>query len=292
MIGVDAPAYKSFLDLISKMCADNSFTNYRVLAVPKSDKWNFQLANIIWHLYKECRNDCILAFDVDSVLRPTVLRGLDFIGQDNTAVVSFTKKLFVKTVGDAIRNFVYRLRVKRSQMVFSGIYWIYRPYYFNNVNIDGMRAIQNGIDTHMIKQIDKSNTHKILTLKDIGVGCLDPQNEDYPWRQFQDGIWYYVNRHTWIKSKKNNLIHKNSFIIYTMYKILYKFPALVVVLKSVVYCHPWAIRSWMWAWRNQHHQASLAAHSADFDEWCMMGSKYIRGIYDWNAMGRLGTGFE
>ena len=292
VIGIDEPADPSFLTLISELCAGHSFQNYKILPVPKSDKWKFQLANIIWHCYQECRNDRILAFDVDSVLRPTVLRGLDLVGYDGNAVVSFTKKLLIRGFGDLIRHVSYRLRVRRSLFVFSGIYWIYRPYYLQDIDLKKLKTIENGIDTYMVDQIHTTDHHKVLTLKEIGVDCLDLQNEDYPWRQFQDGIWYYTNRDKWIVSKKQNWEKKNSLLILVISKILHRNPLLMILLKSIIYCHPWFIRGWMWARQNPDHSAVRAAQDLSFNEWVLMGSKYVHNIHNWHDKGRQGTGFD
>ena len=46
----------------------------------------------------------------------------------------------------------------------------------------------------MIKCIEDRGQHNIVVaLKDIGVNCLDIQNGDLPWRQFQEGIWLYAH---------------------------------------------------------------------------------------------------
>ena len=291
LIGVDEPADESFLALISRLCAKQSFTNYRILSVPKSDKWRFQLANIIWHCYQECRNDRILAFDVDSVLRPAVLHGLDFVGRDGNAVVSFTKRLLVRSLGDLIRHMFYRLRVRLHSYVFSGIYWVFRPHYFEDVDLEGMQSIENGIDTYMVKRISAIGRHKVLMLKEMGVDCMDIQNEDYPWRQFQEGIWYYANKDTYMDLRRQSRGRKNSRKN-IIHRILGRYLGLVILFRSVVYCRPWLFRGWFWARRNPGHTSIHAARDAGLDEWSTMGSKHVRAIRDWRKYGRLGTGFD
>lgn len=291
LIGVDEPADESLLALISRLCAEQSFTNYRILPVPKSDKWRLQLANVIWHCYLECRNDRILAFDVDSVLRPAVLHGLGLVGRDGNAVVSFTKRLLVRNLGDLVRYAFYRLRVMRDSYVFSGTYWIFRPHYFKDVDIDGMQTIENGIDTYMVKRISAMGRHRILTLKEMGVDCMDMQNGDYPWRQFQDGIWYYANKDTYMELRKQSRARENS-IKSIIRKPLDRYLALVIILKSATCCHPWLFRGWFWARQNPDHPAIRAARGTELDEWSTTGSKHVKAIRDWYKDGRLGTGFD
>ena len=151
VIGMDAPIAESTLKYIDKIFEELSFRDYRILQVPCSTEWSFQLANVIWHCYKACKNDKILSFDIDSALRSDVLKGRDIIGKNGNAVVSFTKKLLIEGASDMIRYAFYRGRILISSYTFSGIYWIWRPYYFEDVSLDEFQKIQNGIDTYMIK---------------------------------------------------------------------------------------------------------------------------------------------
>ena len=106
IIGVDAPADESFLAHIDSLCGELSFKNYKIVKVEHSDEWNSHLAHIIWECYNACKNDKIFAFDVDSVIRPTILKGYDMVGRDKNAVVSFTKKLLIKRPSHMIRYMV------------------------------------------------------------------------------------------------------------------------------------------------------------------------------------------
>ncbi|MDE0399345.1 MAG: hypothetical protein OXL96_16235 [Candidatus Poribacteria bacterium] len=292
LIGVDEPADESFLALISRLCAKQSFTNYRILPVPKSDKWRFQLANIIWHCYQECRNDRILAFDVDSILRPAVLNGLGFVGRDGNAVVSFTKRLPIESAGDLIRYVSYRLRVMTSSHVFGGVYWIYRPYYWEDVDLEGMMSIQNGIDTYMMNRVLEQGRHKTLTLKEIGVYCMDRENGDYPWRQFQDGVWCYANKERFrdIQRETRNLRSPGARDIVA--NVIDRSPTLLILLKSIAYCYPWLLRGWLWARQNPDHEAVSRARDITREAWSLVGSQYIKNLRDWERHGRRGTGFD
>ena len=292
VIGIDEPADPSFLTLISELCAGHSFQNYKILPVPKSDKWKFQLANIIWHCYQECRNDRILAFDVDSVLRPTVLRGLDLVGYDGNAVVSFTKKFLIKSVADLIRYTSSRLRIATSPHVFGGVYWIYRPYYYNDVDLKGMMAIRNGIDTYMMNCVLEQGKHKTLTLKKIGVNCMDRENGDYPWRQFQDGIWCYANKSKFRDMQRDARELRSPGTRDVIGNVIDRTPTLLILLKSAVYCYPWLLRGWLWARKNTDHDAVAKARDVTREAWGLVGSQYVKNIHDWGKHGRLGTGFD
>lgn len=174
------------------------FKGLRVVRVPRSDEWQFPLSNAIWNCYKSCRYDAALVFDVDTVLRQTVMKGRGLVGRNNTAVVSFTKRLLCRTAGDYVRYMTYRMKVMRSSYVFAGTYWVWLPYYFNAVDREGLSKIANGIDAYMIYAINKDGRYSITTLKDIGVRCLDYENEFYPWRQYSDGVYWAANHGTGI----------------------------------------------------------------------------------------------
>ena len=292
VVGVDAPADDSLMRLIRGICDMRSFKNLRIVQVERSPDWRFQLANIIWHCYKASRNDTILAFDVDSVLRLGVLAGRDMVGVDNIAVVSFTKKLLVRSLGDLLKYASYRWRVRTSPYVFAGIYWIHRPYYMQDIPLDGLQKIRNGIDTYMIERIFELERHRIVTLKDIGVDCMDYQNEDYPWRQFQDGVWYYANRNEFRRQRRERMLLTGATSARGyLSKIIDRDPKLFVLIKTIAYQHWWMLRGYLWASRNRTHAAVQRAHGLTFEEWNLEGSTYIKEIHDWKKQGRTGTGF-
>ena len=245
------------------------FTNLRIVTVPRSSEWRLSLANVIWNCYKACGNNRVLVFDIDTILRPTVLKGRELVGHENVAVVSFTKRLFCRTVGDYIRYASYRLRVLRSSYVFAGTYWIWRPYYFNAVDRDGMSKIVNGIDSYMIYAINRDGRYSILTLKDVGVKCLDYENQFYPWRQFADGVYWGANSGT-----------KPIVRAVYMARIMYY---------TIAYNERWMWRGYRWAIRNYNSTACQAARRAvDVNEWAIHGGSHFFKDIGWE---RQGTGY-
>ena len=289
IIGMDKPVTKSTIKYVKDMFEDLSFSTYRILEVPRSGKWNFQLANVIWHCYKACKNDKILASDVDNVLRSTVLDGYDLIGVGKIGIVSFTKKLLIKNISDRIRYFSYRLAIRRRSNVFTGIYWVYRPYYFEDIDIEEFKTIYNGIDTHMFDRMTKLGRHNIVTLKDIGIDALDYQNEDYPWRQFQDGIWLYAHPEGIGTCEKKSLYGR---IRDRSIKSLNKIMPFSIILRTVCYQHPWMLRGWMWARSHKHDEIVRIAKDTSESEWGYAGSQHVRGMRDWQQEGMTGTGFD
>ena len=267
---MDKPVAKSTIEYVEGIFEELSFRDYTILQVPRSAEWNFQLANVIWHCYKTCKNNKVLAFDIDSVLRPDVLKGYNMIGENGNAVVSFTKKLLIENISDRIRYTSYRYRVRTRSNVFSGIYWIWLPYYFEDIDIEEFQEIQNGIDTYMIKCIRDRGKHNVVMLKDIGVDCLDIQNEDIPWRQFRTAYGCSLilksMAHT---TKKRYLIVSEGNIIRKLNRVM-PFTALA---RTICYQHPWMLRGWRWAKSHRDHEIVQMASEQSLLEWGLTGAK-------------------
>lgn len=259
VVGVDAPASDSLVSYITSLC--RPYTAVRIVAVPKSDVWGFQQAHVHWHCYRECRHDRILLFDIDLILRDVVLDGLDLIGTDNTACVSYTKRALTKTIPDHIRYVCQRARVWTTRDVFSGLHWVWKPYYFADIDISGIRRIQNGVDMYMYECVRRAG-RRVITQKTIGADCLDYANRDHPWRQFHDGVWYGAN--------------------HTVRRFLR------VIVTAVVYQHQWIIRGYWWALRHHNHEVIRAARSMTWSEWNTVGAMYVKTIRDWKE---TGTGY-
>ena len=245
------------------------FEGLRVVRVPRSDEWQFSLSNVIWNCYKSCKCNAVLGFDVDTVLRPVVLKGRSIVGRDNVAVVSFTKRLLCRTAGDYVRYMSYRLAVRRLSYVFAGTYWVWLPYYFDAVDRNGMSKIVNGIDGYMVHAINRDGRYSITTLKDIGVRCLDYENEFYPWRQYSDGVYWAAN---W----SNGTVHR----VLGMARMIYH---------AVAYNKRWMWRGYRWGRRNYDSDACRAARKAvDVNDWGMQGGSRYFVDMDWE---RQGTGY-
>jgi hypothetical protein len=321
IIGLDYPESQRIMNKACRICNELNFKNIRIISAEKNPDWNFQLANLIWKCYNLAKNDIILSFDVDSILRKEVLLGLDQIGHDNIAVVSFTKKLRIKTLGELVRYVFYRLRVKQSDYVFSGVYWIYRPFYFANIELEKYMKIYNGVDTIMCEQILEKNTHKIITRKEKGVNALSPQNEDLPWRQYQTGVWlganeqyFKINRLKRIEKRKQDFVIRKKMslerardtksrlariarlkLAEIRIKLAEKYinnkieasPIFYVLVKTIVYWHPYLLLGYMFAKKNPENEAVMIAKTMKEMEWGYTGSKYLNHK-KWK---KEGTGF-
>ena len=289
VIGMDKPVAESTVKYVEGIFEELSFRDYTILQVPRSAEWNFQLANVVWHCYKSCKNDKILTYNIDSILKPDILKGYDIAGKNETVIISFTHKLLIKNASGLIRNAFYRYRVRSRPHVFTGNYWIWRPYYFEDVDVGGLKKIQNGIDTYMYKRIVDRGLHKIVTLKDIGAHALDIQNEDMPWRQFQDGIWLYAHPEV-IGAYRNEFLRGRTCSGKTLQSLNRVIP-LTVLARTIGYQHIWVLRGWRWAKSHRDHEMVLMASKASIQKWTFAGAKHVKEIYDWQQQGKTGAGF-
>ena len=289
IVGMDRPVAKSTMKYVEEIFEKLSFRNYTILQVPRSAEWNFQLANVIWHCYKACKNDKILTYNIDSILRSNILDGYYIVGKNETAVVSFTHKLLVKNVSGWIKYAFYRYRVHGRTHVFTGNYWIWRPYYFEDVDLEGFKKIQNGMDTYMYKGIVDRGRHNVVTRKDVGTNSLDIQNEDIPWRQFQDGIWLYAHPEV-IGAYRGEFLRGSTGSGKTLQSLNRVIPFTVLAC-TVGYQHIWMLRGWRWAKSHKNHEVVQMASELSIQEWIFTGAKHVKEIYDWQRQGKTGTGF-
>lgn len=300
IIAVDAPADKSFIAYIEDLCKASSFDNYKIQEIPRSDDWSMHLANIVWQCYKESRNDKILSTDVDAVLRSKVLIGYDMVGKDDTAAVSFTRKPEIKNLSHLIRHVFARIRIATSDYAFGPNYWIYRPYYFQNVNVEAFKKITNGLDMFLPEIIQRNNTHKIITLRDIGSDSMDIGNDAQPWRQFGAGVWLYANRKELrdpqekarLKNYSRTIGVNDPSIMGRIRRFIHKWPIITITINLLLYHYTWHARGWWWASKNKNHKAVQAAYKKSIYDWNLEESKHVRDIYDWKKHGRVGTGFD
>ena len=288
VIGIDEPVRDDFPGYITGICEKNGFDRLRLVRVPDTPDWNFKMAHTLWECYRACRYDKILGFSVDEELEGDVMLGYDEVGADDTAVVSFTKRLLTRTPGDYMRNVLHRLRIRNRDYVFSGIYWIYRPYYLANVKKEGLQSIANGVDTYMISSIWKQKTHRIVTRKEIGVSCMDYQNEDYPWRQFAYGLWLYANRNTPMAGGAVPKGLNSDPVTRAAINAANRFPFLPALFRAMAYQYPALISGWRWASKHGGSEAVAAATGMSYYDWFMY--EYAKHVKDIGRFAGTSTG--
>lgn len=287
IIGLDVPISNRILKRIEYIQnLHNNGAKVRTVIVKKIPDWNFHLAHLTLEMYKASSNDKMLHFDIDTVLRKEVMLGFDQIGKNQIAIISFTKRFRIKNLSELIRFIFYRLRVRMADYVFTGTYWMFKPYFFEVVDLTEYKNIRNGIDTYITEKIARQDKFKIITRKEIGAKMLGIANEEYDWRQFQDGIWFFANKDTLRERLIKETIERTGK---RPMGILAKHPLIYILVKSFAFQRFEILRGYLWAKKNLTHPSILRAKGLTFTEWSYTGSKYIRGI---KLFKDTGTGFE
>jgi hypothetical protein len=231
----------------------------------KDPEWGMPLAKIVWEVYALASNNDIYHYDIDHTVRKTILKGQQQLN-DDVLLVSFTKKLYVDGLPALIRLFFYRLRTRTNPSVFSGNYWINKKVFFDLVHEDEYKTIRNGIDTFIIEKVQNSK-YKMIMNKEIGVNAMSMQNEDYDWRQFLDGIWFYANHQNIKEGKiKTGVIRTGLFM---------KHPKFSVYVKSFCYQRFGILRGYKWAERNPQSEQVNRARDVDYAGWSYFGNKFL-----------------
>lgn len=259
ILALDAPSSERIARRAEELAEKHGFHGLRIIAVPRSSEWNMQLAKVVYETYSQASSDYILCFDVDTVLTDNVLLGLEEIGRGQIACISFTKNLLQRNLSDAIRNFFYRRYVRRAKMAFAGLYWIYRPYYYELVREQEFKKIYNGIDSFLVQKILTQEKYRLVTRKEAGCDCMTYESNDYPWRQFQEGYWYSAH----------------------------DMPILKALLHTFASQHPYFWKGYLYNRKNRPSEMDHRASAMALDEWVLDGSLNVPEM-EW---GYKGTGF-
>jgi hypothetical protein len=137
----------------------------------------------------------------------------------------------------------------------------------------------------MIYSIKKQNKYKIMTRKEFGVNCMDIENEDMEWRQFLDGIYYYVRYY--YKVKTNNTFTGKLKNKYLRNKTVFRSFAY-----SFLWNRPYFLKGVLFAKKNKHHDIIKLAFKYNVDEWMHLGSTPLKLVSDFKVKGKKGTGYS
>lgn len=206
---VDANARgRMMAEVALRICRKRVYNGMKIVEVERNPTWNFYQAWVRRVGYLAAKNDVILTFDVDNILQPAILAGLEIVGRDNIAFVTFAKSAALKRgFSNAVRKSMLgarerlsngglsgimrkRLGAVQAKKPFPGLYWMYRPFYLELVPEDEIRRIYNGEDTFVENKF--ANQTKYVHEHNTAVGSMmlnSVENEELPWRQFEYGIW-------------------------------------------------------------------------------------------------------
>ena len=98
----------------------------------------------------------------------------------------------------------------------SGVIWIYKPYFFKCVDPENYCKIHNGSDIFIIDSIKKNKNYRYVHSRKFSNQSLDYENNDLYWRQFSKGVYWYA--------KSRDDIQVDSKLIKFALRLLHKFP--------------------------------------------------------------------
>ena len=283
IFGIDSPKDQILISTLDQICSRNGFNRQRYVATKHDKDWNMPLSHIIWDCINACENDKALMVNVDSLVLSSIMTGFDIVGTLNIAAHTAPAMHYVKTIRDRIKVYCYKLIINRMSDAWSGVFWIYRPYFLKCMNLENYKKIYNGADTFIYDSIKKNENYKYICAKKFSNQSLDYENNDLYWRQFSKGIYWYA--------QSKNEMQINSRLIKYLITLLRKYPNFGMRFYSLVFIRPYFFKGYQWASKHDKHKIVQIAKKKSRAEWDYYGSTLINDVYDWKNMSKTGTGY-
>ena len=153
-------------------------------------------------------NDIICTINVDESVKSEILKGANYVGKKNIGVYSAQGVPYMGKYSDVFKRIVHQINLwlePKPFKRFTGVYWIYRPYFMNFMDKSYYMSIQNGSDTAIFDKVESSKYDVIYSRK-YSHTLLDIDHDMLPQIQFLTGIWNSVHH---IYDKRSKIIdHK------------------------------------------------------------------------------------
>ena len=146
----------------------------------------------MWDCINASENDKTLIVNIDSLVFPSMMTGFGIVGSLNIAAHTSPAIHYVKTIRDRFKVYCYKLLMNKMSDAWSGVIWIYKPYFFKCVDPENYCKIHNGSDTFIIESIKKNKKYRYVHSREFSNQSLDYENNDLYWRQFSKGIYWYA----------------------------------------------------------------------------------------------------
>ncbi len=283
IFGIDAPENQTLISVINQICNKHGFNGQRYVSTKHDKTWNMPLSHIIWDCINASKNDKILMLNVDSLVLPSAMTGYDAVGTLNIVAHSAPAIHNVQTIRDKIKTYCYDLIMSKMTDAWSGVIWIYRPYFFECIDFENYQKIYNGNDTFIIECIKKNKNYRYDYSNKFSNQSLDYENNDLYWQQFSKGIYWYAHSGDDIKI--------DSKLIKYALTLMHKFPNIGIRFYSFMFVYPYLFKGYQWASKHNDHNIVQIARKSSRAEWSYYGNTLIDDIYDWKSIGRTGTGF-
>lgn len=257
----------------------------RIVPVARSDKWAMHPARVVHECFCRCSTETALLYNIDTVLRPAVLGGLDMIGRDGVAVVSYSLRFLTVDARSAVRYWSHRVRARVRGAGHTGTFWLHLPDYFEHVDVAGYARVANGFDTYIHGTFSAAGRPRAVAVPTLGVDCMDRENGDLEWRQFGYGVWQYANRDT---AGGSGLAAAAARLLggRAGRRAARLLAAANIAKHAAANGHPHSLGGWRWARANPCSAAVKAAASVPYDDWAMYHEPaLVGGLMEWPERG-------
>ena len=262
----------------------------RIVAVARSEAWAMHPAHVVHECFGRCSTGTALLYNIDTVLRPAVLGGLDVVGRDGVAVVSYSLRLLTHDARSTARYWSYRVRARMRGASDTGTFWLHLPDYFEHVDASGYARVANGFDTYIYETFGAGGRLRAVAVPTLGADCMDRENGDLEWRQFGYGVWQYANRDT---AGGSGLAAAAARLLggRAGRRAVRLLAAVNIAKHAAANGHPHSLGGWRWARANPRSEAVAAAASSSYSDWIMYHEPaQVGGLMEWPERGTgLGT---
>ena len=263
----------------------------RIVAVARSAEWAMHPAHVVHECFGRCSTGTALLYNIDTVLRPAVLGGLDVVGRDGVAVVSYSLRLLTHDARSTARYWSYRARARVRGASDTGTFWLHLPDYFEHVDASGYARVANGFDTYIYEAFGAGRGPRAVAVPTLGADCMDRENGDLEWRQFGYGVWQYANRDT---AGGSGLAAAAARLLggRAGRRAARLLAAANIAKHAAANGHPHSLAGWRWARDNPGSAAVAAAATASYRDWTMYHEPaQVGGLMEWPERGTgLGGG--
>ena len=305
LFGVDEGSPPSLAAGLSSICTTHSYAGHRLVEVPRSPQFGFQLAHVVWRCILASAHDRILVSNADtSVLQPT-MRGLREVGPDGPAFVSLTERWPANTPARMLRYAAYRRRIARAAAApFSGQFWSWRPAVTDVLAEEDFAGIRDGIDELVYNAVRGSGRYEARTYKEAGSRVHGDTHGAVPWVQFKSGLRMGARAQARLaRLRAGDRSEPGGYLRFMALPRRLRAPAAGAAYGALAAwgaASTWAPHLWSgyrWAMRNPDHPAVRSAASMGLSEWVHTGAAHLEGVpvpgrKSAGEEGLVGTGWD
>jgi hypothetical protein len=150
---VDKPAPQNVVKVVNEVAkACRAENRTRIIEVERNPEYRFHQALVRREGFRKALNEIILTTDIDIVVSPEVTKYFASINKNNVMLVSFSKLAYPITFRSATAWFVQRIYRHSS---FTGLYAFSKKAWQETEDIESLKRIPRGEDTHLHKFMTK-----------------------------------------------------------------------------------------------------------------------------------------